>query len=264
MTDSLDSPSISPIPLVCAQPQRTNRISVAIALAGVFGIMALTVVALGAWLYPAVVEVRAAARRVDAANQIRQLLESLQNYHNVHGMLPPAQTQDDQGKPLQSWRSIVLPYLEAATVGEQIDRDSPWDSPVNRQFHDASDGQYFVCARGETSDSGMTHFVAVVDEGTVLRKNETIAFKDITDGVAITAILIELPESDIHWMEPRDVNIEQAIRIIQDNPYRGGVNVGFADGSVFAIPQTTSAEEIRAIFLASDELGHHGRSFSDK
>lgn len=53
------------------------------------------------------------------------------------GKLPPAFTRDAEGKPLHSWRVLILPYLgeREKALYEKIRLDEPWDSEWNRQFH---------------------------------------------------------------------------------------------------------------------------------
>lgn len=73
-------------------------------------------------LLPAVQAARAAARRTQCCNQLKQLALSLQNYHGVHNAFPPSaimrKRDDDVGV---SWRVLVLPYLEQASVFQKID-----------------------------------------------------------------------------------------------------------------------------------------------
>src|SRR5262245_6014980 len=47
------------------------------------------------------------------------------------GRLPPAILYDEQGRPLHSWRVLILPYLEEEALYHQFRLDEPWDSPHN-------------------------------------------------------------------------------------------------------------------------------------
>ena len=63
---------------------------------------------------------------------------AMELYRLEHGgKLPPAFTRDAEGKPLHSWRVLILPYLgeKEKALYEQIRLDEPWDSEWNRQFH---------------------------------------------------------------------------------------------------------------------------------
>ena len=58
------------------------------------------------------------------------------NYADVHGTLPPAAVCGDDGRPLLSWRVLLLPYLEQQKLYDEFRLDEPWDSPHNRPLLD--------------------------------------------------------------------------------------------------------------------------------
>ncbi len=97
-----------------------------------------------ALLLPSVPTAREAARRMQCANNMKQILIGLQNYHDTYNAFPPAYTVDEDGKPLHSWRVLILPFIEQQALYEQIRLDEPWDSEHNRQFH-AVNMQEFRC-----------------------------------------------------------------------------------------------------------------------
>ena len=46
-------------------------------------------------------------------------------------------------------------------------------------------------------------------------------------------LLIETRESGIHWMEPRDLGLHEAVQIVgTEGPHRGSRHVAFGDGSI--------------------------------
>ncbi|MDO4628157.1 MAG: DUF1559 domain-containing protein, partial [Planctomycetia bacterium] len=64
---------------------------------------------------------------------------AMQRYRLEHdGKLPPAFSVDAEGKPLHSWRVLILPYIglkECDELYAKIRLNEPWDSEHNRQFH---------------------------------------------------------------------------------------------------------------------------------
>src|ERR1700676_3675353 len=84
-----------------------------------------------ALLLPAVQAAREAARRAQCVNNLKQIGLAMHNYHSTYDCFPPAVTADDQGRPLLSWRVLILPYLEEAPLYAQFHLDEPWDSPHN-------------------------------------------------------------------------------------------------------------------------------------
>ena len=95
-------------------------------------------------LSPAVPSARGAAARMQCVNNMKQIAIAFSNYHDKYGTFPPAYTVDEGGRPLHSWRVLVLPYLENKELYEKIRLDEPWDSEHNRQFHSAAP-KFFHC-----------------------------------------------------------------------------------------------------------------------
>jgi len=68
-------------------------------------------------LLPAVQKVREAASRTHSMNNMKMLGLALHNYHDANGRFPPAFVVDKAGKPLYSWRVLILPYIEQMPTG---------------------------------------------------------------------------------------------------------------------------------------------------
>src|SRR5439155_25201633 len=58
-------------------------------------------------------------------NQAAQIAQAIRNYQEAYGHLPPAVVKDAQGKPLYSWRVLVLPFLEGDALYKQFHLDEP-------------------------------------------------------------------------------------------------------------------------------------------
>ncbi len=75
-------------------------------------------------LLPAVQQARAAARRTQCRNQLRQLGLAIQNYESAHSVLPP-------GRVLGGWsfKTMLMPQLDFAADYSQIDFANDIESP---------------------------------------------------------------------------------------------------------------------------------------
>jgi len=66
-------------------------------------------------------------------------------------------------------------------------------------------------------------------------------------------IVIEIADSDIHWMEPRDVLLSELSMKINDrskrslSSYHGGAGVAHADGTVEMLDNEITEERLKAI-----------------
>ena len=62
------------------------------------------------------------------------------NYHETYGCFPPAYVADRDGKPMHSWRVLILPFLEQRELYNAYNFAEPWDGPNNRKLADGSGG----------------------------------------------------------------------------------------------------------------------------
>ena len=76
---------------------------------------------------------RQSAIRSQCVNNEKQIGLAIHNYIASHGSFPPAYTQDNAGKPLLSWRVLILPYIEQDALFKEFHLDEAWDSPITRR-----------------------------------------------------------------------------------------------------------------------------------
>ncbi len=183
-------------------------------------------------------------------HNLKQLAFAIHNYHEEHGHFPPPYVADDNGKPLYSWRVLLLPYLEQQQpVAAQFHYDEPWDSLHNQQFL----GNLSVFESGWKS-TGEAHFLAIVAAGTIWDPSGTVSSADVTDGLDKTLLLMEIPSQGIHWSEPRDLSLDEALALLQDDTWKERTDKGYfatrhyrvrtapaclaatADGAVYHLP----------------------------
>lgn len=251
MSTPYDKPPMFPAP--ASAGKKSNVVVIVLIILAVLFVVALCVIGLlVALLLPAVAQARSAAQRTMAQNSARQVSMALLNYETVYGEFPAAQTTGDGSKPLLSWRVEVLPFLEEATIYERLQREQAWNGPANLPFTNLPVRAFTSPRCPDTDGTNRTAFVAVVGPDTVLRADGPRKMREIADGAANTAMLLELFESDIAWAEPRDITVADAVRLIQSCPDRGGLAVAMADGSVQNLPPSTSEETIIKMFNCSD------------
>ncbi len=86
-------------------------------------------------LLPAVQQVRAAARRIQCANQQRQMALAALNYESAYGWLPAGSQHSTGGNNNTdlgwSWRALILPFLEQASLASQFDMTLKMNDPIN-------------------------------------------------------------------------------------------------------------------------------------
>ena len=97
-------------------------------------LLGFTIIAvLVALLLPATRRSGRTARRTQCKNNLKQIALALHNYESIYDALPPAYTVDAAGKPLHSWRTLILPFVEQLDLYKTIDLSKPWDDPANAE-----------------------------------------------------------------------------------------------------------------------------------
>lgn len=90
------------------------------------------------WLivYPMVQNVVEAKIRFETSTRLQAIVAALHRYSDSHkeGRLPPATLICKDGRPLLSWRVLILPFLGHEELFQLFRLDEPWDSERNRQL----------------------------------------------------------------------------------------------------------------------------------
>lgn len=81
-----------------------------------------------ALLLPAVQQAREAARRISCTNNMKQLVLSMHNYHDVHRRFPFSRTTNG---PAHNWAAFLLPYVEQQNLAKTYDWNVDWNDPIN-------------------------------------------------------------------------------------------------------------------------------------
>ncbi|MCM2372365.1 DUF1559 family PulG-like putative transporter [Aporhodopirellula aestuarii] len=206
-------------------------------------------------LLPAVQAAREAARRMSCSNNIKQIGLAMHNYHSIYNSLPPAYTVDANGNPLHSWRTLLLPYMEQQALYEQIDLTRPWNDPVNLLFSEMVIPTYHCPSSGETSN--LTTYVAVVDSTGMMTGPDPVAFRDVTDGLSNTLLLMETsPDSAVPWMSPQDADASDFLNPgagPQSHP--GGAHVLMGDGAVKFVTDSADVSIRKEMINRADGSG---------
>lgn len=102
------------------------------------------------------------ARGLCCLSHLRLIVDAVHVYIAEHGSPPPLYTTDENGKPLHSWRVLLLPYFEKlpnycqdngdirpSELYRQIRQDEPWNSEYNQTFHEKA-AYFYRCPSGQS------------------------------------------------------------------------------------------------------------------
>lgn len=203
-----------------------------------------------ALLLPATRRARPAARRTQCKNNLKQIGLALHNYHDTYGAFPPAYTVDENGKPLHSWRTLILPFAEQQTLYTKIDLSKAWDDPVNEEVRKSAVSLYSCPAHSIDVPRDHTSYLAVVTANSCFQPTASREKADVTDDHSQTLMVVEV-DSDraVHWMSPQDAGESHLLQILPKSKHNhtGGANVLLVDGSVKFISETLPEATRRAL-----------------
>jgi prepilin-type processing-associated H-X9-DG protein len=211
-----------------------------------------------ALLLPSVGAPREASRRMACLNHLHQIGLAMLNYAQVYNCFPPAYIADKDGKPMHSWRVLILPFMEEERLYKQYRFDEPWNGPHNRELA-AQMPAVYRCPTHATTGSETSYAMIVgphaISDGPTARK-----LSEITDGLSNTIMVAEAVGAHINWLEPRDLNTEKMtyrLNAFNSNSERiaseissdhiGVVNVLFGDGHAEAVSNDIEPKRLKAL-----------------
>lgn len=109
-----------------------------------------------ALLLPAVQAAREAARRMQCANNLKQVGLAVHNLHTAHSKLPPSRWYDMS----TTWFAIILPYMESGQLYDMWELDQIFYDPVNERARKQS-VPAFLCPSRRSSDKLLCDEVAL-------------------------------------------------------------------------------------------------------
>lgn len=211
--------------------------------------MVLCIGLVGSMIMPMI---RAAAeqdRRKLCESNLLVIAAALDNYHTDYGSYPPAYLADAGGRPMHSWRALLLRYVDEEAA-KQYDFDQPWDSESNQKLA-ANMPAAYGCPSNPESALACTSYVAIVGQGYFFSGHQPTRKNQIKDPAATIAVVETAGQVTVPWLEPRDIAAAELSGLLgdRDSPsissnHVHGANVLMADGVVRYLPDDTPAATI--------------------
>lgn len=197
---------------------------------------------------------REAARRMNCCP--KQLTVAFYNYHDTYGTFPPAYTVDAEGRPLHSWRVLLLPFIEQNGLYKKIRLDEPWDSPHNSQFHKPARElrNYYCPSRPEREKrDGLAPYLMVVGPDTPSNGPNCTKLSEITRDKFDVILFVEAAVS-IPWMSPQDVPQSALVHGIVSSKSKRGKLIVQAIGSPHGNEAYVAMVDASVPFLTNDKV----------
>jgi len=144
-------------------------------------------------------------------DNLQQIMIALGDYHQAYGCFPPAYVADKSGRPMHSWRVLILPYLHRGSLYKQYSFNEPWDGPNNKKLLAARPGVYVCPSDKIASDPAATctSYVAVVGANAAWSGEKPRTAADVAP-LNRTVMLVEVADANVPWTEPRDLSLDSA------------------------------------------------------
>jgi prepilin-type processing-associated H-X9-DG protein len=197
------------------------------------------------------VKVQGAAARAQSQNNLKQIGLAMHNYHDINGAFPPAAVCDKTGKPMLSWRVLILPYVEADDLYKQFKLDEPWDSEHNKKLLAKMPKVYSLPSQAAGATD--THYRVFVGNGAVFDYVRGSKLQEVTDGTSNTIMVATAAEA-VPWTKPDELPFDpekDMVKLLGAQPggEAGGnvCNTAFCDGSVRAISRSIDRKTLNAL-----------------
>ena len=219
-------------------------------IAGMMSAIALVLIGLVCY----VDDIRDHSHRSDCRGlKIQMICIAIQNYQLATGSFPPAYIVNKEGKPMHSWRVLLLPYIGEMDLYSRYDFNEPWNGPHNRLLADRVPVVY-RCPANKGPCNSCTNYLAVVGRSTAWPFEKGFSIEDLKDTSSTCLLIAEVADSDVNWMEPRDLTVAQAVAGINVDRRRGissyhsgGAYCGTVAGDAVFLRDGTSPAILKAL-----------------
>jgi hypothetical protein len=148
---------------------------------------------------------REAATRLQTVNNLKQIAIAMHVHNDKVGRLPAQAVYDKNGKPMLSWRVLILPYLDQENLYAKFHLNEPWDSEHNKKLLAQMPKFYASPADESTTRDHTTHFQGFFGKEAFFEGKEGLRLpKDFPDGTSNTLMIVEAAKA-VPWTKPEDL-----------------------------------------------------------
>lgn len=206
-------------------------------------------------------DVQARHHRTMCMNNASRIARALQAYAASHGTYPPPIVYDKSGKPMHSWRALILRELGELALYNRYKFDEPWDSESNSKLFVACPAVYISPAVGVSSTNSEANYFLLTGSETAFPGNADLRPQDIFDGLDRTIIVVEAANPIHQWSKPIDVASSGTGQIKMGGCHLGGITAAKADGTAVWIPDDAPPEVVKAFMTINGNESVDPNSF---
>lgn len=173
-----------------------------------------------------------------SVRNLEKIAAALNAYAMDHGTYPVPVTLDSAGRPMHSWRVLILPYLGEQALFDQFDLNKPWDHEDNLAAAMDMPSVYQHPANDTANSFGVSAYYLITGPNTLFPKSGPLGPDRITDRSSQTILVVAAQSPPGltaigKWAQPGDLDSRKMQGVINGTM---GVEIGgyLESGATFA------------------------------
>lgn len=177
---------------------------------------------------------------------LQRIADGLEAYAKEHRRYPAPAIYDSTGKPLLSWRVLLLPYLGHSDLYEKFRQDEPWDGPHNGPLLEQMPVEYRAAHRWDTR----TNYLVPFGANSAFRAGNGTPIRKFEDGPQNTVLVVEVDDAlAVEWTRPSELEISLSQPLNGLGELREGLFLSvWGQGQVLAVKSSLAANYVKGIF----------------
>ncbi|MEQ1828357.1 MAG: DUF1559 domain-containing protein [Pirellula sp.] len=151
-------------------------------------------------------------RRIAQARDLENMqtiVEALNAYCDKHGKFPTPTVFDDAGKPLYSWRVLILPFMGYEDLYNQFELTQAWDSPSNMNLVRRMPNEFASPNSVDAFSNFETNYALITGAGTLFPPAGPLSNSRIDK----QTILVVETKNNTTWSKPGDIDIGRRLKV---------------------------------------------------
>lgn len=144
-------------------------------------------------------------------DNLQSIAKALNAYCDRYGNYPPPVVKDVNGKPLYSWRVLILPFLGYEDLYKRYELTQAWDSAANSNLLREVPRQYCSPNSQDALQNYETNYALITGPGTLFPASGPLDRRKISD--MPTILVVETKNGNCAWSQPGDLDITTGLKI---------------------------------------------------
>src|SRR5262249_21083149 len=175
---------------------------------------------------------------------------AIQNSTSTYRQKLPSHALDKTGKPILSWRVLLLPYIEEDRLYKEFKLDEPWDSDHNKKLIEKMPKLYAPIR--VKAKPGETFYQTFTRKNALFQPTMKFTIGPTPEGTSNTGMVFEAGEP-VSWSNPADLPFDETKPLPKlGGLFDGECHVVMCDGSVLRLKKNPDEKELKRLIMPAD------------